>query len=462
MTENESQASTSDTNPSTSQQPYTNMSMPTNIPLPSKLEVAGNLAKNWKIFIRAWRNYEIAARLKDPIKPDENKILRTATFLTCLDSDALDIYDGFKFESDGDKDDIDKVITKFEEYCIGQRNETFERYNFNMRAQQDGETVDAYVTSLKTLAKTCNFGQLQDDLLRDRIVIGIRDNNIRKKLLNMPKLTLKECIDICRTHESTSKQIKTMTHQEVSAVSSRSHNPTKQHNAAKQKKPVQVDKCKEIQCIFCAKKHIKDRKQCPAWGKKCTTCHKSNHFAIACKSATKFKTDKKQVSMVDQDSCDDDEDDYIATLDEKESIDMLSQKSHANKVFVTLTVNSIEEHFQLDSGATVNVMSDATLNRLCGKTDQLDSCNTTLVMYNKSEVKPLGKKKLCVLNPKNNNKYTVEFVIVKGRCKSILGLKTCEVLELLTVNRHNISLVTAENANVQGLSAQDVINNLGE
>ncbi|XP_067023901.1 uncharacterized protein [Acropora muricata] len=161
-----------------------------------------------------------------------------------------------------DKDDIDIVITKFEEYCV----ETFQRYNFNMRVQQEGETVDAYVTALKTLAKTCNFGQLQDDLLRDRIVIGIKDNATKKKLLNMPRLTLKECIDVCRTHKSTSIQIKTMTQQEVSAVSTRP-SASKHHSANKQKKSVHADKGKEINCIFCGKKHAKDRKQCSAWGK---------------------------------------------------------------------------------------------------------------------------------------------------------------------------------------------------
>ena len=55
--------------------------------------------------------------------------------------------------------------------------------------------------------------------------------------------------------------------------------------------------------------------------------------------------------------------------------------------------------------------------------------------YNKSDVKPIGRKKMRVRNPKNNNMYTVEFIIIKGQCKSILGLKTCEELELLTVNR---------------------------
>ena len=68
--------------------------IPKNIPLPSKLEISRNLATNWKKFQRAWNNYETAARLKDPEHPDVNKPLRTATLLTCIGSDALDVYDG--------------------------------------------------------------------------------------------------------------------------------------------------------------------------------------------------------------------------------------------------------------------------------------------------------------------------------------------------------------------------------
>ena len=76
-------------------------------------------------------------------------MFRTATILTCLELDALDIYEGLKFDNDMDKDDIDIVINKFEECCVDQRNETFERYDLNMRVQQEVETVDAYVTALK-------------------------------------------------------------------------------------------------------------------------------------------------------------------------------------------------------------------------------------------------------------------------------------------------------------------------
>ena len=60
--------------------------------------------------------------------------------------------------------------------------------------------------------------------------------------------------------------------------------------------------------------------------------------------------------------------------------------------------------------------------------------------------------------------YTVEFIIVKGQCKSILGLKTCEELELLilTVNRQNILLVTSQSTNTQGLSERDIVNSYSD
>ena len=57
--------------------------IPINLPLPSKLELRGDLATNWKTFHHAWNNCEIAAHLKDPGNP--NKPLRTVTLLTCRD-----------------------------------------------------------------------------------------------------------------------------------------------------------------------------------------------------------------------------------------------------------------------------------------------------------------------------------------------------------------------------------------
>ena len=53
-----------------------------------------------------------------------------------------------------DKNDLAKIIQKFDEFTIWELNETFERYTFNSRNQQENESIDAYVTILRTLTKT--------------------------------------------------------------------------------------------------------------------------------------------------------------------------------------------------------------------------------------------------------------------------------------------------------------------
>ena len=59
---------------------------------------------------------------------------------------------------------LDKVIEEFEEYSVGQMNETSERYRFNNSYQEPSKGIDAYVSTLRNLAKTCNFGFLHDSL----------------------------------------------------------------------------------------------------------------------------------------------------------------------------------------------------------------------------------------------------------------------------------------------------------
>lgn len=38
------------------------------------------------------------------------------------------MYDGFCFETEEDSRDINTVMRKFHDYCVGQTNETYERY----------------------------------------------------------------------------------------------------------------------------------------------------------------------------------------------------------------------------------------------------------------------------------------------------------------------------------------------
>ena len=48
-----------------------------------------------------------------------------------------------------EKEDIDVVLKLLEDYCVGETNETYERYVFNKRDQQQGESFDTNLTSLR-------------------------------------------------------------------------------------------------------------------------------------------------------------------------------------------------------------------------------------------------------------------------------------------------------------------------
>ena len=254
------------------------------IPLPPRLEMKGNLAQNWKKWKQIWDSFEIASRMTE--QADK---YRVATFITCIGPDALEVYNGLPFEED-DKSKISKVIELMQKYCIGQTNVIYERYRFNNRVQEEGESIDSYTTSLRALAQTCNFATFTDELIRDRIVCGIRDNGVTKRLLQEPKLTLTRCLDICRATESALAQMKAMRGKEEVHVLKTREKPKRDT------KP--WDRSSHIECRFCGRRHEKSKDKCPAYGQQCKKCRKENHFAAKCKQKESSSWQKKKVHYV--------------------------------------------------------------------------------------------------------------------------------------------------------------------
>ena len=94
-------------------------------------------------------------------------------------------------------------------------NVTFERYTFNQLVQQEGEHIDEFVTKVKAKAKKCEFLELEESLIKDRIVIGVRSDLVREKLLSEESLDLNIAINICRLSEQATKQLQEMQHQSL-------------------------------------------------------------------------------------------------------------------------------------------------------------------------------------------------------------------------------------------------------
>ena len=145
-------------------------------------------AEIWKSWIQNYNIYESASEIE--VKSQKIQI---ATFLNIIGQEGIDIYNSFddneieelidgKTKKIKGKENLNWIKNKFQEYFIPKRNITYERYTFNIREQQN-ENIETYYAELKKLAKSCEFGELTNSLIKDRMIIGMKDDALRQRFL---------------------------------------------------------------------------------------------------------------------------------------------------------------------------------------------------------------------------------------------------------------------------------------
>ena len=90
---------------------------------------------------------------------------------------------------------------------LSKQNKQFERHIFRCCAQQEAESIDSYVTCLRTLVRTCKFHSVDEELIT-QINEKCSPNKLQRKLPEEPNLTLPEVIQIAQSAEIISRQIK--------------------------------------------------------------------------------------------------------------------------------------------------------------------------------------------------------------------------------------------------------------
>ena len=170
----------------------------------------------------------------------------------------MKVIKSFSYSEGENANDWRVVMGKMEKHCIGEVNKIYESYCFNKRDKLPTETVDNFVAELKTLAKTCNFCDcLRDSLIRDRIVLVIKNEQTTKKLLKMRDLTLNRCIDVCRSEEVTSMQMKLLS-EPVDSVHQVIPRGKKSDRPSDGKLNAQT---KKISCKSCGYEHPPEKKK---------------------------------------------------------------------------------------------------------------------------------------------------------------------------------------------------------
>ena len=114
---------------------------------------------------------------------------QVSTFLYSLGEEAESVLASTGITPD-DRKDYSKVLEKVDGFFKVRKNIIYERARFNRRNQQSGETAEQYIMALYDLAQHCDYGEMKDEMIRDRLVVGICDSSLSEKLQLDPALTL--------------------------------------------------------------------------------------------------------------------------------------------------------------------------------------------------------------------------------------------------------------------------------
>ncbi|XP_062526842.1 uncharacterized protein K02A2.6 [Bombyx mori] len=354
-----------------------------------------NKSANWKKWRQQFEWYATAIQLGK--KPAD---IQAATFMSIIGPDAIDIYNSFNLNTI-DEQKLSIIIGKFEEYFAPKNNISFERYVFFKIEQHEDESFNEFITRIKTQANKCEFGTLLEEMLKDKIVFGIKSTQIREKLLTEEKLDLTKATAICKSSEQASKQLNEF----------ENNNKSEKILTIKSKN----FRNEKFYCKRCGSSH--KARECQAYNKLCTKCNKAGHFAKMCRSKIQLKQKNKINTLEENSTSENSDESFIGQLSVGNSKDWTESVETANTKFTA----------KLDTGAECNVLP----NFIVQKTHACIQPSRTknLISYSNNRISVLGEVKLqCKIKKKTAK---ILFKVVAERVTPVLGLNTCEKLGLI-------------------------------
>jgi len=371
--------------------------------------------EQWSKWIQRFERFCSASGLK--ARDEETQV---NTLLYSMGEKSEDIMSTFNLTGDNAKK-YDSVKEKFDNYFIKRRNTIFERAKFNTRKQEAGESVDAFITDLYCLAKHCNYGLLHDEMIRDRIVVGLLDSRLSEKLQMDPELSLEKAVNATRQSELVKKQQSVVRGTEGSVVPPKTVEAV--HKVNRRKGPKQSKAKPEstqsstpspMKCNRCGQFPGHARTKCPAKEAKCLRCKKKGHYKAMCRSGG------ADVNALDDS---DDSDTFLGVISSPE-INSIGTDPWK----IPIAVNGTEVLFKVDTGADVSVIPESEVKKL---KVTMNVTKKVLTGPCKSQLNVCGSFR-AKLNTGNKTAEQVIYV-VKGLRFPLLGRPAIEALNIVSV-----------------------------
>ena len=403
-------------------------------------------ADKWDVYWETLEQYFIANQV------DDKKL--TATFITLIGKDAFSLLRALVSPEKPSNMKIDALNKVLHDHLQPSTILITGRYKFYKRDQDERETITDYVAALRKLSLHCEFKEFLNDALRDKFVCGIRDHNIRKRLLVERKLDVKSALELAKSLEKSAAESRAMENERKTSM-----------YAFREQRVVR-------RCYHCNSTDYLAN-ICIYKDKVCNNCKLKEHLAKACRNK-KSTGDKQYNRNADVKSekcyCKSTEDNVPGNSrhdhgrEAHESPDdeiMYINKVVGSKAPLSVNVEVEKKYieFEVDTGSGITVISEYTFRTYFGSYE-LNNTDIVVKTYSNQRLNMLGKFSV---NVKYEGKTWPKLVlyVIQGNGVNLLGRNWLFVIKL---NWSNIFQHRNLNSNIscQNVKTNTALENLME
>lgn len=211
---------------------------------------------------------------------------KRAVFFSVCSAATFDLARSLLSPAAPDTKTLTQILAVLKDHFAPQPSEIVCRNAFYKRNQGPGESVSVFMAELRRLAQNCNFANLEE-MLRDRLVCGLRNDKVQNRLFAMKKLTFKIALEEALAAEAadlSTREVRGAESASDAAPNSTDVNAVRRSQDEYSRRSSEAMKAqtgrKMNPCYGCGGAH--NRESCRFRDAQCRFCKKTGHIERVC------------------------------------------------------------------------------------------------------------------------------------------------------------------------------------
>lgn len=296
-----------------------------------------------------------------------------------------------------------------------------QRFKFNTRSRNSGETIATYVAALRELAEHCSYGDTLSEMLRDRLVCGVQHEGIQRKLLSEKDLTYDKAYTLAQAIEAAERDSKNLKTMDKSSLILPGKQVLYQQAKAHFDKSPAPSQRRNITCYRCGGPHLAPACTLKYEDVECSYCKKKGHLVKVCKAKAQQQRSHQHAPQAQRNYKPSHYVDAEEQDDAAYGLYAIHDDHNYKPITVEVALNNVPVTMEVDTGASVSVISHPTYLKIQEQVQvaPLQPSSVKLKSYTGDAIPVLGTAALQARY--NTQQVDVVVQVVSGDGPNLLG-----------------------------------------